>query len=160
MKLRMTERLLVLLIVGIAASSGAATIIFPAFSIDVGTDWKYRVEERTPLSDEWGELISIYRPDEVGVLKMKSYVAPKDVSQVVLRNLTNVEASTKLRWQDWGDLSGYQYSYTERGSFYKQWWLTNGRTMLFITYECDAGAQQIEFDAIDKMISSIRIDRR
>ena len=156
----MTKRYLVFLIVGIAASSGAATLTFPVFSIDVGNDWKHRVEERSPVSDEWGELISIYRPDGVGVLKMKSYVAPDDVSQVALRNLTNVEASTKLRWQEWGDLSGYQYSYTERGSFYKQWWLTNGRTILFITYDCDADAQQIEIEAIDKMISSIRMDRR
>ena len=160
MKLTMIERFLVLMIVGIAASSGAATLSFPVFSIDVGDDWKHRVEERNTVSDELGELISIYRPDGVGVLKMQSYVAPNDVSQVALRNLTNVEASTKLRWQEWGDLSGYQYSYTERRSFYKQWWLMNERTILFITYECDAGAQEIEIEAIDKMISSIRIDRR
>ena len=80
-----------------------------------------------------------------------------DVGKVVLRNLTNVEASTRLTWQEWGEVSGYQYSYTESGSFYKQWWLTHERTILFITYDCDADAQQIELEAIDKMVNSIKM---
>ena len=111
------------------------------------------------MSDEPGELISIYRPGGVGVLRIQSYLAPGDVSRVVLRNLTNVEASTRLRWQEWGDFSGYEYSYTERNSFYKQWWLKNERTILFITYDCDADGQQIEFEAIDKMVKSIKMNR-
>ncbi len=154
----MAKRLIALLIVGIASNLRADTLTFPVFSIDVAANWKHRVEERTLVSDERGELVSIYRPDGAGVLRIQSYVAPDDVSQGALRHLTNVEASTKLRWQEWGDLSGYQYSYTERGSFYKQWWLTNGRTILFITYDCDADAQQIEIEAIDKMVNSIKMN--
>ena len=158
-QLSMTKRVLALLIVGIAASLSAETLSFPEFSIDLATDWKHRVEERTFVSDERGELISIYRPDGVGVLRIQSYVAPDVVSKIVLRNLTNVEASTELTWLEGGDFSGYQYSYTESGSFYKQWWLTNERTILFIVYNCDADAQQIEIEAIDKMVSTIKINR-
>ena len=92
------------------------------------------------------------------MLTLQSWVAPADVSNDALRNLTNVEP-TKLEWLEWGDLSGYQYSYTERGSFYKQWWLTNERTVLFVVYECDADAQGIEIEVIDKMVNSIRMNR-
>jgi hypothetical protein len=155
----MTKRVLALLILGFAASSNAGTLTFPVFSIDVTTDWKHGVEQRA--SDERGELISIYRPDGVGVLKLQSWVAPTDLSNDALRSLTNVEP-TKLEWQEWGDLSGYQYSYTERGSFYRQWWLTTeptARTILFIVYECDADAQEIEIEAIDEMVNSIRMNR-
>ena len=116
MELSMTKRVLALLIVGIAASLSAETLTFPVFSIDVATDWKHRVEERRLVSDERGELISIYRPDGVGVLRIQSYVAPDDVSKVVLRNLTNVEASTRLTWQEWGDFSGYQYKFSYSSS--------------------------------------------
>lgn len=157
----MIKRVLALLILGFAAGSNAETLTFPAFSIDVATDWKHGVEEHAFASDERGELISIYRPDGVGTLKLLSWVAPADVSQDMLRNLTNVEP-TKLEWREWGDVSGYQYSYTERGSFYKHWWLTNertGRTILFIVYECDADAQEIEIEAIDEMVKSIRMNR-
>ena len=161
MELSMTKRALAVLILGFAAGTSAETLTFPVFSIDVATDWQHRVEERTSGSDERGELISISRPDGVGVLKLQSWVAPADVSKDALRNLTNVEP-TKLEWQEWGDLSGYQYSYTERGSFYKQWWLTSERTawtILFIVYECDADAQEIEIEAIDEMVDSIRMNR-
>ena len=154
----MTKRIIALLILGFAADLSAETRTFPEFSIDVVNSWKHRVEKRAFVSDERGELISIYRPGGVGVLRIQSYVAPGDVSRVVLRNLTNVEASTRLTWQDWGDFSGYQYSYTESSSFYKQWWLTKERTILFITYNCDADAQQIEIEAIEKMVNSIRMN--
>ena len=150
----MTKRVLAILILGFAAGSSAETLTFPAFSIDVATDWKYGIEEH----GEWGELISIHRSDGVGVLKLQPWVAPADVSQGMLRNLTNMEP-TKLKWQEWGDLSGYQYSYAERGSFYKHWWLTNERTVLFVVYECDADSQGIEVEAIDEMVSSIRMNR-
>ena len=159
MEQSLTKRVLALVIIGIAASLSAETLTFPEFSIDVATDWKHSVEERTFVSDVRGELISIFRPDGVGVLRIQSYVAPDDVSKVVLRNLTNVEASTRLTWQKWGDFSGYQYSYTESSSFYKQWWLTNDRTILFITYECDADAQEIEIESIDDMVNSIQVNR-
>lgn len=159
MTLKMPKRFLAVLIVGIAASLSAETRTFPVFSIDLETDWKHQVEERSFVSNERGELISINRPDGVGVLRMQSYVAPDDVSKEVLRNLTNVEASTRLTWQEWGDFSGYQYSYTESSSFYKQWWLANERTILFITYQCDADAPQIEIEAVDKMVNSIQMNR-
>ena len=158
MKLSMAKRIIALLILGFAADLSAETRTFPEFSIDVVNSWKHRVEERTFVSDERGKRISIYRPVGVGVLRIQSYVAPNDVSRVVLRNLTNVEASTRLTWQDWGDFSGYQYSYTESSSFYKQWWLTKERTILFITYNCDADAQQNEIEAIEKMVNSIRMN--
>jgi hypothetical protein len=169
----MTKRVLALLILGFAAGSSAETLTFPVFSIDVATDWKHRVEERTSGSDERGDartterarwssqLIIISRSDGVGVLTLQSWGAPADVSNDALRNLTNVEP-TKLEWLEWGDLSGYQYSYTERGSFYKQWWLTNeptARTILFVEYECDADAQEIEIEPIDEMVNSIRMNR-
>ena len=154
----MTKLFITLLIVGISASTTAETLTFPVFSIDVATDWQHRVEERVFASDERGELITIYRPDGVGRLKMQSWVAPADVSQVGLRNLTNVEP-TKLEWQALGDVPGYQYSYTERGSFHKQWWLTNERTVLFVVYECDADSQGIEIEVIDNMVNSIRMNR-
>ncbi len=160
MELSMTKRVLAVLILGVAAGTSAETLTFPVFSIDVATDWKHGVEERG--SDERGELITIYRPDGVGTLRMRSWVAPADVNKGNLRNLTNVGASTELAWQEWGDFSGYHHSYTERGSFYKQWWLTNERTagtILFIVYDCDAGAQETEIEAIEEMVNSIRMNR-
>ena len=37
--------------------------------------------------------------------------------------------------------------------------VSDERTILFITYKCDADAQSIEVEAIDKMVNSIKMHR-
>lgn len=155
----MIRYILTLLILGISSSLTAETVNFPVFSIDVASEWMHNVEPSRIVGDTPGELISIFRPDGIGVLKMTSYVAPNNISRDRLRNLTNVGISTTLTWQEWGDFSGYQYSYVERGSFFKQWWLLNERTVLWITYESDADELQVEIETIDMMVNSITLNR-
>ena len=75
-----------------------------------------------------------------------------------MRNLTNLDPSVPLSRQNWGDYSGYQYSYSERGSYYRQWWLANGRTMVFITYRCDFESRDIETEAIDEIVRSLTVN--
>jgi len=47
---------------------------------------------------------------------------------------------------------------TENGVFYRQWWLANERTILFITYQCDPEAIDIETEVIDKIVQSITVN--
>ena len=70
--------------------------------------------------DDWGSVISLRHADGAGILRMQSYNAPAAVSEGVLRKLTNLESTTPLTWQNWGDYSGYQYSYVESKSYYRQ----------------------------------------
>lgn len=86
---------------------------------------------------------------------MLSYETSLAVSEDRLRNMTNVDASTPLTWQEWGDYSGYQYDYLERDSFFRQWWLVNERTMMFITYQCDPESKDSHVEEIDKIVRSI-----
>jgi hypothetical protein len=73
----------------------------------------------------------------------------------MLRNMTNVEMSTALSWQNWGEFSGYSHEYDERGSFYRQWWLAAERTMIFITYRCNSGVQDAEIEAVETIVRSL-----
>jgi hypothetical protein len=93
-----------------------------------------------------------------GVLKIHSFNAPIDVGDDRLRNLTNVDRSTPLTLQDWGDFSGYQYDYAERGSFFRQWWLVNQRTMMFIVYESRVELDDALGDEIDRVVNSITVN--
>ena len=90
---------------------------------------------------------------------MQTYGAPDIVSREILRNMTNVDSSLPLTWQSWGDYSGYQYDYLENGSFYRQWWLTDERTIIFITYHCDAKSRDIEIDEISNIVNSITVNK-
>ena len=92
-----------------------------------------------------------------GVLKVHSFSAPIDVDENRLRNLTNVDRSTPMTVEEWGDFSGYQYDYEERGSFFRQWWLVNQRTMMLIVYESRIEPTAAESEAIDRMVSSMTV---
>jgi tRNA nucleotidyltransferase (CCA-adding enzyme) len=61
------------------------------------------------------------------------------------------------RSMKWGDYSGYQYNYSERGSFYRQWWLANDRTIIFIVFDSNTELEEIEIDEIDKIVNSITV---
>lgn len=95
-----------------------------------------------------------------GVLKFHSFSAPIDVGENRLRNLTNVDRSTPLILQEWGDFSGYQYDYAERGSFFRQWWLVNQRTMMFIVYESRVELDDAVSDEIDRIVNSMTVNER
>ena len=56
-----------------------------------------------------------------------------------------------------GDYSGYQYDYSERDSFYRQWWLANERTIIFIVYQCAPESTNLETEEIDKIVRSITV---
>ena len=157
----MSRCMLALLMLAISASATAEIRSFSLFSIDVPTEWICDIEERPTPSGLLlqGELISIYRPYGIGVLKMSTYDVPYPVSQDRLRMLTNVPRSTVLEWQERGDFSGYQYSYVENQSFFKQWWLSNEGTILLITYESSDNEPQVEIGTIEEMLNSIKINR-
>jgi len=147
--------LLVIAIFGLTMSSYAETLAVPSFRIEVEDGWVHSIERGPQGNPEWGDLISIYHPNGNGILKIQSYNAPDLVSEEILRNMTNVASSTPLIWQNWGDYSGYQYDYLERGSFYRQWWLAIERTIIFFVYESNTESKDIEIDEINEIVNSI-----
>jgi hypothetical protein len=93
-----------------------------------------------------------------GVLKIQSLIAPSVIDKARLRIMTNLDRSTPLTWQDWGNFSGYQYDYSERGSFYRQWWLVNQRTMIFVVYESSAEIEKTNIEEVDRIVKSLTVD--
>ncbi len=145
--------LLAIAVFGITTGSNAETLSFPSFRIEIQDGWEHSIENRP--DDDSRSVISLRHPNGVGILKMGSYDAPAVVSEDILRNMTNLESSIPLAWQNWGDYSGYQYSYSESGLYYRQWWLANQRTIIFITYQCDPESKDIETEEIDKIVRSL-----
>ncbi len=153
------KTLLAIAIFGMTTSSNAETLSFPSFRIEVEDGWAHSIERGPQASPEWGDQISIYQPDGNGILTIMSFNAPDMVSKDILRNMTNVEWSTPLIWQNWGDHSVYQYDYLERGSFYRQWWLVNERTIIFFVYKNNTESRDIEIDEINKIVNSITVNK-
>ena len=146
-----------IIIFTMTANLNAETLTFPSFQIEIQVSWERSIENR-PV-DDLLSTISLRRPNGVGDLKIGFYDALAVVNEDALRRLTNLESSISLTWQNWGDYSGYQYDYLERGSFYRQWWLTSDGTVIFITYRCDPESKDIETEEIDNIVQSITTTR-
>jgi hypothetical protein len=152
------KTLLAISIFGITAIAYSETLIFPSFQILVEDGWVHSLERGPQPHSEAGELIRIRHPDRNGILTIQPYSAPDVISKEILRNMTNVDSSIRLTWQNWGDYSGYQYDYSEGGSFYKQWWLVNERTIIFIVYDSNTESSDVEIDEINKIVNSVKVN--
>jgi hypothetical protein len=104
---------------------GAAEFVLPE-------DWHH---EKKMNADRL--TVNVYHPDSPGVLKLSSMKIPSPTTAERLRNLTNVDLSLDLEWQTWGDYSGYQYDYSEKTKYFRQWWLMNEEEILFLVYMSD-----------------------
>ena len=153
------KALLAIAIFGMTTISNAETLSFPSFRIEVEDGWVHSIEGGPQANPEWGDLISIYHPNGNGILKMQFFSTPYPVSKDRLRNMTNVEWSTPLVWQNWGDYSGYQYDYFERASFNRQWWLANETGIIFIVYNSNTESKDIEIDEINEIVNSITVNK-
>ena len=149
----MIKNVLAMVIFGMTTSLSAEVVSFSSFQIEIQDTWEHSFE--SALGDDSRSVISLRHPDGVGSLKILSYDAPDVVSEDRLRNMTNVDSSTVLTWENWGDYSGYQYDYFERGSFYRQWWLVSERIIIFIVYQCDPESRDIETEEINRIVRSI-----
>ena len=153
------KTLLAIAIFGMTMSSNAETLAVPPFQIEVEHGWVHSIERGPQAPQVGGDVISIYHPNGNGILKVQFYGTPYLVSKDRLRNMTNVEFSTPLDWQNWGGNFGYQYDYFERGSFYRQWWLANEQGVIFIVYESNFESKDFEIDEINEIVKSVAVNQ-
>jgi len=153
----MMKFLLAIAIFGLTASSNAETLSIPSLRLEVEDDWVHSIEKARQRHRQLGDLISIHHPNGNGVLKVQFYETPNLVNKDILRNMTNVERSTPLVWQNWGANSGYQYDYVESSSFYRQWWLANEVGVIFVVYKSSTEFKNIEIAEINEIVNSITV---
>lgn len=143
----------------ISSVCSAEILTFSSLQLEVDEGWGHSVENGAQVHDETESLISIYHPDGHGILKIRRITAPDNVGRETLRNMTNVDLSTQLTWQAWGDNSGYQHDYSAGASFYRQWWLSHDKSIILVVYESTAELRDIESDPVSKIVNSIKISR-
>ena len=149
------KTLLSVTLLAVAPSLFAETLSQPSFRIEVDDGWVHSIEKGPQSQDGFGDLISIHHPNRAGVLKIQSYPVPNSVDPKRLREMTNVDWSEQLDWESWGDFSGYQHNYSEGGLFYRQWWLTGKKTIVFFVHSASAEPKQAEKNEINKIVRSI-----
>lgn len=121
--------------------------------IDVAEGWEAQREELC---------VTICHPDGVGALQISAYQKPKgEIARDDLLDATNLDPETlkHLGEQQWGEFDGFQLVYAADDTFWRRWWLAAGKTLVFVTYNCELNDQQVEGEAVNAMVSSLRKGR-
>lgn len=98
----------------------------------------------------------IFNPDIDGIMRIKTMVTRGKPSRTTVRNMTNLDSSINLQWQQWGGLAGYQHDYIEQGKLYRQWWLVHRNSIIFVVYSSNVLDKSLD-DVIDKMVRSLAV---
>jgi len=123
--------------------------------INLPSGWLFGVESLRNRYQE--DVVTARHPDGTGLLQVQSLVLPEPIGQDVLRNMTNVDLSVTLPFDNWGDYSGYQYDYVERGAYFRQWWLADGQTLVLITYQSLVELSNSDIQEVDEVVRSLRV---
>lgn len=120
------------------------------WAIDLADGWEAQRDEHC---------VTICHPEGVGSLQVSAYQKPKGkVTRDNLLDATHVDSETQkhLGEQRWGDFDGFQLVYSADDTFWRKWWLAADKTMVFLTYNCELNGQEVEREAVNAMVSSLR----
>ena len=116
-----------------------------SWSIDLPTGWQ--VEETT-------ELVSFFHPDGIGSFEVSTFFTDEgEISDEDILEFAEVENPEMVEFEY---LSGLHALEIEDGEMIFQWWLSTGNQMLYATYVCDVGDDQVEKAERDHLIGSLR----
>jgi hypothetical protein len=145
------KQLVFILLVLFSLEVFAGSIRFNSFSMSVSNDWEY---------EDSDGVTTISHPDGVGALQISSFKAPDTIGKSTLANLAEIKTDEQAgtAWQSWGDYSGYQLIYSEEKVFWRKWFLASGKSLVFITYNCDIKDKDKELALVDEMVESIVVN--
>ena len=122
-----------------------------SWSIDVSSEWS--------VTDH-PECLTLEASDQ-GALQVSS--AHKQAGPVVEEDLLlfadQHDSWGKSEPASCGAFDGVVFEYIEGGSSWRRWFLKQGQTLLFITYNGTLQAAEREHAAVDHVLSTIRAER-
>jgi hypothetical protein len=103
------------------------------------------------------ECATLVGPGDIGALQISAAFNESDVLEADLRELASehLDAGAKPAATHAGDFVGFEIAFSDGETFWRQWYLRNGRQMLFITYNCGLDSRGIEDGSIREAVASL-----
>ena len=106
-----------------------------------------------------GDCVEITQPEGTGALHISAARKQSDVADADLREFAEAElpSNTPVEPVSVGDFSGVTAEYVDwsTSAFWKKWWIRVGSLMLYVTYTCSRGDEEIEEDDVQRILSSL-----
>jgi|MudIll2142460700_1097286.scaffolds.fasta_scaffold860888_1 hypothetical protein len=128
-----------------------STVTYGTLELDPAPGWEAETDEYCA---------TVCHPDGVGALQLSSFQKQDGtlISRDDLLKATQLSEETipHLAEQVWGDFHGFQLVYSEEETFWRRWWLSNGSTLAFVTYNCGLQDSEVELEPVNKMLATLR----
>lgn len=98
--------------------------------------------------------------DDVGCIEISTLHKEEGVFD--LQSVTGIAQSESEQPQDWqqatlGDFSGVHSSYLEDDTAVREWYVSSGALLLFITYSCDVENRGMDDAAVDELLDTLML---
>jgi hypothetical protein len=98
--------------------------------------------------------------DEVGCIEISTMRKETgDFESGAAKDIAQAESEEPLEWQvvTLGEFQGYRSDYVEEGAAVRQWYVTHGALLLFITYSCDEENRGMDDAAVDEILDTLMV---
>jgi hypothetical protein len=111
--------------------------------------------------EECEECVEMTQPEGIGALHISSarkQDGPVSEVEALSQLQENCPDGTQTERVRCGDFAGYVAEYVDwtEGAYWKKWLLTCGRVLLFVTYTCNRGEEELESAQASALLSSLR----
>ncbi|MCZ6831548.1 MAG: hypothetical protein O7F73_18540 [Gammaproteobacteria bacterium] len=112
--------------------------------------WTEREEDAVVIGDR----------DEVGSILISTLCKDNgEFQRSELEQIAEDNAAAGCRWRrvSAGDFSGIVSSYEEEGSALREWYLSAGSVLLFVTYCCEQEHAGMDDAAVDEILDTLQV---
>lgn len=111
-------------------------------------------------ADSEDDSILIGDQDKVGCIQISTLRRDEgEFDPASVREIAESESEQPLDWQPatLGDFTGVYSSYVEEETGIREWYVGNGKMMLFITYSCDEENRGMDNAAVDEFLDTLMV---
>ena len=98
--------------------------------------------------------------DEVGCIEISTMRKEEgDFEPGAAKDIAQTESAGPMEWQavTLGEFQGYRSNYVEEDTAVREWYVTHGALLLFITYSCDGENRGMDDAAVDEILDTLMV---
>ena len=111
-------------------------------------------------ADSEEDSILVGDQDEVGCIEISTLHREEgEFDQEMVREIAQTESEQPLDWQPvkLGEFAGVSSSYVQDVTAIREWYVSNGAKLLFITYSCAEENRGMDNAAVDELLDTLMV---
>ena len=111
-------------------------------------------------ADSEEDSILVGDQDEVGCIEISTLHREEgEFDQEMVREIAQTESEQPLAWQSvkLGEFVGVNSSYVQDATAVREWYVSNGAMLLFITYSCAEENRGMDNAAVDELLDTLMV---